>query len=173
LVITASGHRFSAALRSSPKSSSVIFTFTCTVRFMLGVSRICGCGTTILEKAMPPLRDIALLILDTGLRVREPLGLPRCHAHLRPVNEVRSAYIHVADGKSRYARRNAPLTDRARAVLERRALILGSPYVFPSATGRPYLVQSIDRIRQGACAVLRLPHDFVVYSLRHTYGPLG
>ena len=36
-VITASGQRFSAALRSLSKSSWVIFTFTCTTRFM----RIC------------------------------------------------------------------------------------------------------------------------------------
>jgi len=33
-VVTASGHRFSAAFRNIAKSSSVIFTFTWTVRFM-------------------------------------------------------------------------------------------------------------------------------------------
>lgn len=53
-VITASGQRFSAALRSSLKSSSVIFTFTWTVRFMPPVSGICGCAATLLRVLFVP-----------------------------------------------------------------------------------------------------------------------
>jgi len=42
--------------------------------------------------------------------------------------------------------------------------------VFPSDKGRPYLVQSIDHLHSDVTDALRLPADFVVYSLRYTYG---
>jgi len=125
---------------------------------------------TYLKKVPQPLRDIALLILDTGLRVGEALRLEWCHVHLQPAQGARFGYVHVMGGKSRFARRNVPLTDRAKAMLGKRSLNLGSPYVFPSDTGSPYLVQSIDHIHRDERDEHRLPPDFVVYSLRHTYG---
>jgi len=53
LVITASGQRFSAALRSRVKSSSVILTFTCVVRFIPPESRISDYFTTLLIVLLP------------------------------------------------------------------------------------------------------------------------
>src|ERR1700694_1881834 len=57
--MTASRHRFSAALRSRLKSSCVILTFTCTVLFISLVSDIQRGRATILKVS------IVLLALDT------------------------------------------------------------------------------------------------------------
>ena len=43
-------------------------------------------------------------------------------------------------------------------------------YVFPSESGQPYLVTSLDHLYSEARAQLRLPKDFVIHSLRHTCG---
>ena len=117
-----------------------------------------------------PLHDIALLDVDTGLRVSELLNLEWKNVRLDPANGARFGYIHVPGGKSKYARRNVPLTDRARAMLLERSQNMTSPFIFPSQTGRPYRVQSIDHLHAKVRDLLRLPADSVVYSFRHTYG---
>jgi integrase len=122
-----------------------------------------------LAAAPQPLSDLALLIVDTGLRVSEALKLEWRQVHLEPANGARFGYLHIAEGKSRYARRNIPLTDRARAMLEKRSGG-SSCYAFPSGTGRPYNVQSINHLHAKVRTALRMPREFVVYSLRHTYG---
>ena len=58
--MTASGQRFSAALRSMAKSSSVIFTFTWTVRFIPPVSKDFYCSATLLGVLLVP--SIAFLV---------------------------------------------------------------------------------------------------------------
>lgn len=45
-----------------------------------------------------------------------------------------------------------------------------SRYVFPSETGRPYRVQSVDHLQKRVREALGMPADFVIYSLRHSYG---
>ena len=92
--------------------------------------------------------------------------LHRSLGHFR----ARFGYIHVPEGKSKYARRNVPLTDHVRAMLLGRNQHMISPLVFPSEIGRPYLIQSIDHVHAEVRHLLRLPIDFVVYSSRHTYG---
>src|SRR6516162_4784080 len=57
-----------------------------------------------------------------------------------------------------------------RTMLEVRSTQTDSPYVFPSETGRPYLVTSIDHLHSEVRHTLRLPRDFVIHSLRHTFG---
>jgi integrase len=42
--------------------------------------------------------------------------------------------------------------------------------VFPSERGKPYLVTSIDHLHGEVRDLLRLPKDFVIHSLRHTFG---
>ena len=123
-----------------------------------------------LAAAPQPLRDIALLAADTGLRIGEALTLEWRHVHLQPANGARFGYIHIPGGKSKNARRNIPLTNRAEAMLAERALGTDPVYVFPSETGRPYRVQSMDHLHKKVRELLRLPEDFVIYSLRHTYG---
>ena len=51
-----------------------------------------------------------------------------------------------------------------------RARHIGSPYVFSSETGKPYLVTSVDHMHSEFRDMLRLPEDFVIHSLRPTFG---
>ncbi len=122
-----------------------------------------------LAAAPHPLRDVAVLILDSGMRVGEALGLEWRDVHLEPANGSRFGYIHVRDGKSRNARRNLSLTARVRAMLEDRAAAQnGSPWVFPGGEGGCFRVTSLGHQHGKVRALLALPRDFVVHSLRHT-----
>lgn len=60
-----------------------------------------------LEKAPQPLRDVALLSIDTGLRIGEALALECRDVHLDPVGDPEFGYLRVRDGKSKKAWRNA------------------------------------------------------------------
>jgi integrase len=100
----------------------------------------------------------------------EILTLEWRNVHLEPANGAKFGYIHVPGGKSKYARRNVPLTDHARGMLVERARNMPSPYVFPSETDEPYRVQSIDHLHADVRGKPHLPADFVVYSFRHTDG---
>lgn len=80
-------------------------------------------------------------------------------------------YLHVQTGKSKSAHRNLSLTARPSVMLEARAGQTDSPYVFASETGKPYLVTSIDHLNCKVRDLLRLPKDFVIHSLRHTFEP--
>ena len=88
-------------------------------------------GLLYLEVAPQPLKDLALLIADTGLRVGEALNLAWRQVRLEPLNGAPFGFIHVLVGKSKYARRNVPITDRGGAMLEERAWTTDSIYVFP------------------------------------------
>jgi integrase len=121
-----------------------------------------------LRAAPQPLRDVAILILDTRLRIGEALPLERSNVHLQPVNGARFGYIQVRQSKSK--KRNMPLTDRAQAMLAARLADTQSRYVFPSESGQPYLVTSLDHLHSEVRAKRQLPKDCVVHSLRHTYG---
>ena len=65
--------------------------------------------------ASPPLRDVATLILDTGLRRGEALAL-----QWRDVHFENKPYIQIRDGKSKNAKRAIPLTTRATELLRQR-----------------------------------------------------
>ncbi len=128
-----------------------------------------------LEAAPQPLRDVALLILDTGLRPGEALALEWRDVLLEPVNGAKFGYLHVRGqeagaGKSKNAVRNLSLTPRVKAMLETRPATTTSAWVFPSRTGKPYVVTSLDHMHVGVRARLRLPKGFVIHSLRHTFG---
>ena len=121
-----------------------------------------------LEIAPQPLRDVALLILDTGLRIGEALALEWRDVRLEPVNGARYGYLQVRAGKSKNARRNLSLTARVGAMLKARANQTESPRVFPSDGGKPYLVTSLDHKHEEVRGLLNLQKDFVLHSLRHT-----
>jgi integrase len=63
-----------------------------------------------------PLRDSAMLMLDTGLRVGEALALEWRDLSI----SSGPGCVQVRDGKSRYGHRGVPLTSRSRRMLEAR-----------------------------------------------------
>jgi integrase len=121
-----------------------------------------------LGAAPQPLRDIAVLILDTGLRVGEALALRWSDVHLDPANGSRFGYIRIREGKTRHARRNVSITSRVREMLVSRKSE-ESPFLFPGGKGVPILVSSLDHAHRKARVAIGLPDGFVLHSLRHTF----
>ncbi|OFV97176.1 MAG: hypothetical protein A3H94_03990 [Acidobacteria bacterium RIFCSPLOWO2_02_FULL_60_20] len=115
-----------------------------------------------LRSASPILRDVAILILDTGMRPGEVCALRRSDFDL----EHRS--VHVRAGKTVNARRFIPLTARASATLRERTSRVTSEWLFPCPfdSERPVL-----EVRKAHDAAVRRSHinpRFRLYDLRHT-----
>jgi len=122
-----------------------------------------------------PLNDVAVLMLETGLRIGEALHLEWADVTLSPVNGARFGFLRVREGKSKNARRVIPLTDRASATLRERERTKVSGFVFANRDGKPYLGTSINHLHRDACSPkiegkrrALFPADFVLHSLRHT-----
>jgi len=118
-----------------------------------------------LAAASGTLRQVAVLAADTGLRPNSELfRLEWRHVHL----DGQPPYIHVAEGKSREAVRNVPLTARARSVLNlRRGASQGSPYVF-AGPGRSGHLTSVQHAHERTLGRARLK-AFEFYCWRHTF----
>jgi integrase len=114
-----------------------------------------------------PLRDVATLILDTGFRVGEALSLEWKDVHFEPAQGSRFGFIHIAVGKSKYAKRNISLTARVRGMLEGR-FNGDEGWVFAAPEEVPMLVSSLDHVHAGIRKALEMDPEFVLHSLRHT-----
>lgn len=147
---------------------------------------------TYLAACPQPLRDIALVMLETGMRIGEALSLEWEDVTLEPVQGARFGFIRIRDGKSKNARRIIPLTDRAGKTLEDRQAGMANEasgaradypegnrepvqFVFANRTGGRYLVTSMNHLHRNVAApkvdgkrVPIFPGDFVMHSLRHT-----
>jgi integrase len=89
--------------------------------------------------------------------------------HLQPTGEGRYGHVFNPYGKTKYARRNIPLTARVKALLKMRHEAQNKPkdgWVFPAPTksGRVESVKSQHRRALKDSQV----KPFVLYSLRHT-----
>lgn len=125
---------------------------------------------TYLAALPSPLSDVAVLLIDTGLRLGEALSLEWPQVHLEPLRGSSLGYISVAPEKAKSGKkRNVPLTPRAAEVLNRWAPKPGG-LVFQNADGRALVDTSLSHAHKRVRDLLRLPADFVLHSLRHTYG---
>src|SRR6266508_3722330 len=66
-----------------------------------------------LENSPPVLKDIAILMLQTGMRPKEVYSIRK--------EDVHPDFVFIPKGKTRFARRTIPLTEEAVAILERRS----------------------------------------------------
>ena len=124
-----------------------------------------------LESAPKPLRDAALLMLDTGLRVGEVLALEWRDVHFEPVGTAKLGYLQVRSGKSKNAKRNLSLTARVRDMLERRESDAKSPYVFTDEPGvGPLSVYTLEDQHSRLRKAQKGLHECVIHSFRHTFG---
>lgn len=117
-----------------------------------------------LSAASPLVHDVALLIVETGMRPEEIFRLQAEDLNLP------QRYLKVSRGKTRFARRNILLTESAIEVLRRRLAIAKGPYLFPhrSDPNRP-----LDNIHRGHHKAVRnagIMPSFRLYDFRHTFG---
>lgn len=121
-----------------------------------------------LSLAPQPLKDAAILMLDTGLRVGEVVRLTWADIQLEPVGSAAFGYLRVREGKSKNAKRTVPITARARLMLEERLRTCDCEQgttVFGIERGT-----SFDHLHAKVRPLMKKQDasDFVLHSLRHT-----
>jgi integrase len=128
-------------------------------------------------KACPPqLHDVAIVLLDSALRLGEALALQWSDVHLEPAGGARYGWIQVRDGKSKNARRTVPLAARVSRLLREKGKLSTSVWVFPGdSPDRPLLGTSLAHMHAKVCRPgtgkkrrYFFPKPFVLHSLRHT-----
>jgi|ERR1043165_644532 integrase len=112
--------------------------------------------------ASQPLRDIATLILQTGMRPEEVYRIRRENVHLSQF------YLFNPYEKTKAARRKIPLTEAAAAILRKRLDSVQGTYLFP---GRGVGDQPIIKVNNAHAATLERSgvRPFRLYDLRHTW----
>lgn len=122
-----------------------------------------------LDGCPQPLRDVAILSLETGVRLGEACNLKWDDIHLEPVNGSRFGFIHVRHSKTRYGIRDIPLTERAGRMLAARYEARRSLWVFDNEQGTgPLSKSTLSHQHVVRKRLLKMLKDFVIHSLRHT-----
>jgi integrase len=109
-----------------------------------------------------PLRDVAILILETGMRPGEVLQLRRHDPDLE------AGFVRISAGKTPFARRTIPLTRRAHATLCRRISAASCDWLFPSRHDPTRPLQWLRAAHIVALREARVHPPFRLYDLRHT-----
>ena len=121
--------------------------------------------------ALPhPPSDAATVLLDTGLRLGELLSLDWAQVRIEPANGAAYGYLTILSGKAKNKKsRNIPLSARVVEVLKR-----WEPkregLVFHREDGKPLQASLLGQQQKRVRELLKLPADFVLHSLRHTFG---
>ena len=111
-----------------------------------------------LSRASQPLKDVALLILNTGMRPDEVF-------HIRGEDvDVEQKYIFIPNGKTNFARRTIPLSQPALETLQKR---ITPGYLFPHKND-PNKPMTCIRSHRRVLRDIKL--KFRLYDLRHTFG---
>lgn len=122
-----------------------------------------------LDACPQPLKDAATLMLDTGLRVGEALGLTWDDVALEPAAGKKFGFVQVREGKTKNAKRAVSLTPRATTLLAQRKHDALSHLVFPGESlEQPFKPDSLTHQHVKVRANLNLSDEFVLHSLRHT-----
>lgn len=130
-----------------------------------------------LAAAPQPLRDVAMVLLDAGLRLGEALRLQWPDIHFNPAGNAKYGWLQVREGKSKNARRTVPLTGRVSAVLKDRKALSSSRLVFPGDDpNQPILGTSLAHMHTKVCRPgsgkkrrYLFPSEFVLHSCRHSF----
>jgi len=124
-----------------------------------------------LDACTEPLRSVATIILDAGLRPDECFRLR--WEHVRFVDTKRAVLV-VPGTKTLAAARPVPMTPRVRGIIESRWKAAGKPasgWVFPAKRAKVgHIVDNtIYEPHTNAVVIIGLnPREFVLYALRHT-----
>ncbi|MGH9353140.1 MAG: tyrosine-type recombinase/integrase [Terriglobia bacterium] len=110
------------------------------------------------------LRDVATLIVETGMRPGEVFTTCLENVHLN------RRYLFVPFGKTVFARRNVPLTEVAVSVLKRRVAQAKGLYLFPHRRDVNRPMGTIQKGHEEALRKAGINPPFRLYDFRHTYG---
>jgi len=116
------------------------------------------------------LLDVAIVLIDTGMRIHECLTLEWTDVRLEPAQGAKHGYLTVRRRNAKNSKsRNVPLTARVVEALRRRNPA-GAGLVFRHPDGRPLYQTWLNQQHSAIRDLLKMPTDFVLHSFRHTYG---
>lgn len=104
------------------------------------------------------------VLVDTGLRITEA-----CHLKRSDIWLGQSPHLTVTEGKSRYAKRDVPLTARAIAAIEAAWSKSKCPYVFTANGNRRPMTRHYATQQFRLLADALNMKDAVLHSCRHTF----
>ena len=106
------------------------------------------------------LHDIALVLLDCGLRPEECFRLEW--------HQIRDRGIQIETGKGKGSRRRVPCTPRVLAMLEMRRGVTSSEWIFPRRTASGHAEGFTIQNQHTEALRLSKVRQFVIYDFRHT-----
>lgn len=116
-----------------------------------------------LANASQPLRDIAQIILDTGLRPEEVFRIRVEHLDFAALT------IFNPFGKTRASRRKVTMTAEVSTILRKRAVAAKGPFVFRSKPSGDNPIGSVRKAHDHAVEKAGIRDHFRLYDLRHTF----
>jgi len=123
-----------------------------------------------LDNASPLLRDVAMVILEMGLRPEEVFQMRDVNVHLSEA----TPYVYVPDGKTINSRRDVAVTKKAMPILHRRLATAKGEYLFPLRVGGGHdwkqPMKQLQPAHRQALKDSKIKPTFRLYDLRHTYG---
>ena len=115
-----------------------------------------------MAKATPLLRDVATLMIETGMRPEEVY-------RIQPQNvNLAGEFLFNPFGKTKAARRRVPLNTAGRTMLTRRMAGLETPFLFPCETDPARPVPKVNNAHDRAVRDSKVA-PFRLYDLRHTW----
>jgi len=114
--------------------------------------------------ANPLVQDVATIIVETGMRPEEVYNIRKENAFLA------KRYVFVPNGKTRFARRNVPLTDAAFEILKRRMATAKGSYLFPHKSDPNKPITTVNAGHLIALRKSKIEPGFRLYDFRHTFG---
>lgn len=117
----------------------------------------------LLQHAGPTLRDVIVLVQDTGARPEEVFRIRVEDVHLD------QHHIFNPHGKTKNSRRYLPISDRMVEMLQRRCGDGKEGWLFPSDSKCGHLT-TVAKMFRIARKKAGLPDSVVLYSARHTFG---
>ena len=116
-----------------------------------------------LANASATLRDVATLIVETGIRPEEVFNLQRADVNLS------DGFLTIQRGKTPAARRRIALTKTVATMLRaRQGAVVGSPYLFPHDTDPARPLPNVHGAHHRALKASQV-EPFRLYDLRHTW----
>lgn len=115
-----------------------------------------------LAAASPFLHDVAVVMLETGMRPGEIYRLRKEDVDLN----LRSVFVRT--GKTANATRHIPLTDRAFQILAKCVVQARNDWLFPCPFDKSKPVKDMGRAHDGAVLRAKIHPCFRLYDLRHT-----